>query len=425
MPIGDLLAEISGEKSSPAPSNLKISTSAGIKRKADNDPNGIPNGIPNKVSKIRQANGSYATSSVARNTDGDAKQSLSASRNALSIKPTTPSSRITATAKPSSSTASNQRPAATSSSSSDSRPYTGTATPGRLNGRPSPLPSTTLKGDKPALAARPKPNSSVPSAKPSPTTPTLLDPSKAPKKGSFAEIMARGAKAQQIMPKAGVIQHKPVPKLTHKQRNERIKGKLGSSTGKARSATGQGSKGPRPSTASRDGPKNGMSKDSKANGRSRPNSSGSDAPEKKLKKAALATTGYTGTARPPPASSAAKKSSASRNSQFSASSRTAGGLLAPPKAKSRGRFEEEYDDELDDFIVDDEDHDDGPQPGGYSREYDYASDASSDMEAGLSDIDVEERKAEYIAREEDRREKALEEKLKREKEERKRRLGIP
>ena len=83
----------------------------------------------------------------------------------------------------------------------------------------------------------------------------------------------------------------------------------------------------------------------------------------------------------------------------------------------RSKYEDEYDEDMDDFIdYDDEEDDVGPR-------YDYDSEGSSDMEAGLSDIDTEERRAELYAREEDRREQALEEKLKREKEERKRRLA--
>ena len=50
------------------------------------------------------------------------------------------------------------------------------------------------------------------------------------------------------------------------------------------------------------------------------------------------------------------------------------------------------------------------------------SDASSDMEAGAFDIDEEERVALQKAKEDDARELALENKLKREKEERRKRL---
>jgi hypothetical protein len=69
---------------------------------------------------------------------------------------------------------------------------------------------------------------------------------------------------------------------------------------------------------------------------------------------------------------------------------------------------------MDDFIdYDDEEEDDQPR-------YDYASDGSSDMEAGLDELDFEERKAERIARQEDIKEDMLEKRLKAAKEERKR-----
>lgn len=129
---------------------------------------------------------------------------------------------------------------------------------------------------------------------------------------------------------------------------------------------------------------------------------------KKVKKAAVATTGYTGTARPRPGGNAGKKKETPRG----------GALLSAPRAPrpshSKSRFEDDYDEDMDDFIdYDDEDDEGGPR-------YDYASDASSDMEAGLDDIDVEERRAEQIARREDIEEERLERKLKADKEARKR-----
>ena len=59
---------------------------------------------------------------------------------------------------------------------------------------------------------------------------------------------------------------------------------------------------------------------------------------------------------------------------------------------------------------------------GEGDEDDYGSDASSDMEAGAFDIDEEESKALKAAREDDAKELALENQLKREKEERRKRL---
>ena len=83
---------------------------------------------------------------------------------------------------------------------------------------------------------------------------------------------------------------------------------------------------------------------------------------------------------------------------------------------SRPRRTDDYDDELDDFI----EYDDEEEEPGYARAREYASeDDESDMEAGISDIDEEETRAEKVAKIEDAREKALEEKLRREKEARK------
>lgn len=71
---------------------------------------------------------------------------------------------------------------------------------------------------------------------------------------------------------------------------------------------------------------------------------------------------------------------------------------------------------MDDFIEYDDEEPGYGQGGGYD------SAEESDMEAGMSDIDEEERRAEFQARREDQMQEALEKKLKREKEERRRRL---
>ena len=136
--------------------------------------------------------------------------------------------------------------------------------------------------------------------------------------------------------------------------------------------------------------------------------------QKKFKKAALATTGYTGTARataPPKAGASAGK-----------------GRSAEPRERprytgsaARSRKYNDYDEELDDFIDYDDEEDEAP---GYGRRGEfYSEEEESDMEAGLSDIDEEERRAEREARREDYEEEALEKKLKREKEERRRQLA--
>ncbi|KAI0136367.1 hypothetical protein BJ170DRAFT_601484 [Xylariales sp. AK1849] len=395
MPIGDLLAEITGEKASPAPT-FNTSSSTGIKRKITTD---LKNdGTPIKV----------------------AKQSHPASRDVGLA-----SSRSSIMAKPSSSTMNGQRPITTSTSTSafNGQPYTGTATAGRVIRKPSAIsgPSSVKKGinDSPV---RPKLNptsfsaSKVPLAKPSPTTPTALGPSKAPKKGSFAEIMARGAKAQEIVPKAGLIQHKAISEtvMSKKERDERARKPKWKS---AKQVVAAGTA----SIVPRDKRLGGLKKGAVATiakGKGRPSSSGSDAPEKKVKKAATATTGYAGTARPPP-----KKPSESRNGKPASSHpRPPGGLLAPPKSRRRDEYADE-DSDMSGFIDDDEDEqEEAPRYG--HRYTEYESDGSSDMEAGADDIYFEEQRAMRQAREEDAREEARLEQLRREKEARKRRAGL-
>lgn len=163
----------------------------------------------------------------------------------------------------------------------------------------------------------------------------------------------------------GKIQHKPV--LTRKEREEltgatknmSIKGKplsrTGSGTGTSKTAT----------PPLRDG-RNG----SRENGKK--SRTASAEPEKKVKKAALATTGYAGTARPA-GGLAAKKSAAP---SYGSSSRDRDRDRAPSSSRYRYASEDEEED-------------------------DYESDASSAMEAGLDDVDEEEERALRIARKED------------------------
>ncbi|KAH6604329.1 chromatin spt2 [Trichoderma cornu-damae] len=339
MPIGDLLAQISGGKSSdsPAPA-VQRPESVSIKRKADDDLARAASKTPRLFSQPAKAP---------------------------------------------------QRPAI--------------ATPPRPLLTPSKPVSVASRSVRPVVASKPPPA-------------PLVDPSKPkapPKKGSYAEILARAQRAQAVMGQVGKIQHKKVEKGAIKKDKERSDVKAASSSAQGRkppvgykgsSKPGQrngtngnaASKADRNGAASRPPPKT-MASSKKAS---------EPLPEKKLKKAAVATTGYTGTARPKPGT-ASKKSNAPRG----------GALLNAPPPRSgssrRSRYEDDYDEEMDDFIDYDDDEDDGQRHG-------YASDASSDMEAGLDDIDDEERLAERIARREDLQEERLEKSLKMAKEERKR-----
>ena len=237
--------------------------------------------------------------------------------------------------------------------------------------------------------------------------------------------MARAAKAQEVMGKVGMIQHKSTDKASVKKERESAKpeqkpgvgsgakGKTGTPyTGTSRPSGAPGRGNGAVGSSARSVSKVGGTKDGKPGMKSKSASTANNVVEKKVKKSATATTGYAGTARPAPGA-AAKKGPSSRGDQRPGR----GGLLEPPRMSRRSKYEDEYDEDMDDFI----DYDDGEDDVG--PRYDYDSEGSSDMEAGLSDIDTEERRAELYAREEDRREQALEEKLKREKEERKRRLA--
>ncbi|KAI4598378.1 hypothetical protein KJ359_002788 [Pestalotiopsis sp. 9143b] len=392
MPIGDLLAEISGEKPSAAPVSA-VKSSTVLKRKADGDSAG--NGLPSKV----------------------VKQSHSATRDALSRKPSpAPPARSTTVAKPPAAAApsNGQRTGATSTVTSRDKPYTGTATLGRVNRKPEAI-NTLPRRDAPASSVRPSGSATtlgaprVASAKPSPTTPTSAGgPSKAPKKGSFAEIMARGAKAQQIAPKAGTIQHKAIGQTVMSKKGDEGK----SSKWKLAKNNAGASSNTLPSREkSAQGAKNGISKDSRpvARGSGRPSPAVDNVTEKKIKKAAAASTGYTGTARAAPKKAPDAKSSKSASSR----PRPGGGLLALPRTRRREQYEEDSD--MDDFIDDDEGmEDDAPRGYRYADEYD----SDSDMEAGADDIYAEEQRALRQAREDDAKEEALLEKLRKDKERR-------
>lgn len=337
--IGDLLAQISGGKSSdnPAPA-VQRPQSASIKRKADDD--------------------------LTRN---DSK---------------TPRLFAQPAKLP-------QRPAA----STLPKPLPIPSKPNNVANRPA----------RPVVASRPP-------------APPPVDPSKPkapPKKGSYAEILARAQRAQAVMGQVGKIQHKKVEGGAIKKDKER--GDV-----KAAPLGAQGRKAP---TGYKGSSKPGQRNGTNGNASSKTDRNGAASrqpskvaapsrkasvpePEKKVKKAALATTGYTGTARPKPGA-ALKKGNAPRG----------GALLnaPPPRSNSsrRSRYEDDYDEDMDDFIDYDDEEDDG-------QRYDYASDGSSDMEAGMDDIDDEERMAERIARREDEREQQLEKSLKMAKEEKKR-----
>jgi hypothetical protein len=229
--------------------------------------------------------------------------------------------------------------------------------------------------------------------------------------------MARAKANSEQRESLGKIQHKTVERtLTMKERKEMKAEEARKARMEARKvATGRAGPTSVPSrdAAKTSGPRNGLPS-APARAKKTP-----PVEEKKVKKAALATTGYTGTARPRPgASTPGKPGAASRPGSETRPRERAryGGPLSAP----RSRYEE--DDEMDDFIVDDEEEEEEPDYGTGQR-YRYDSyDDESDMEAGISDIEDEEQRAERQARREDLEQEALEKRLKQEKEERRRRL---
>ncbi|KAH6682127.1 hypothetical protein F5X68DRAFT_24085 [Plectosphaerella plurivora] len=377
MPIGDLLAQITGDKptASPTLSTTPLPRPASaLKRKANED-------LRSDALKAPRTNGGAPGSA----TGG--YKGTSANRPALV-----------------------SRPSATSST-----PLT----------RPSSTPAKPT-ADK----ARPSKPAPAPAARPAP--PVKSGP---PKKGSYAEIMARGQRAQTTMGQVGKIQHKVTTagKALKEEPKKDVKPAATARPTSKFAGTARPGNGPsrplngasrpldgtsRPAAPQRNGmgTKPGAPPSRTGTGMSERSKSKKAPPEqeKKVKKAATATTGYSGTARPRP------NAGTERNGKRPGP----GGALLNPRAgpryggsSRRSRYDEDEDEELDDFIEYDDDEEEdmrGPR-------YRYDSGSESDMEAGMDDIYEEERTAERQARLEDAREQALEAKLKAEKEERKRR----
>lgn len=239
------------------------------------------------------------------------------------------------------------------------------------------------KSTKPNGAdAKPLASSSKPS---SGTTPPVKAPSKAPAKGSYAEIMARAKEAQQskLPSQVGTIKHQATEKIKvsklaerKKEDQEKTKGAVAEKNLKS------GQKGKiDPRRRSTSPVKKGESSTPKQAKAPRPPLHGP----------------------PPPA--------------------YRGTMNTAPK-KSRPEIQQKKRSKYDDYLGTDEEDDDDEGGYGYggSEEY-YSGDESDDMEGGFDDMEAEERLAERTAREEDARELALENRLKREKLERKQKLA--
>lgn len=204
-------------------------------------------------------------------------------------------------------------------------------------------------------------------------------PSKPPKKGSYAEIMARGKAAHATLGQVGKIMHKNIERPPSKRERDEIKVQRSHKLQKNL-------------TLNNKNQKLGLPK-------GRDTEKCAPEPPKKIKKAALATTGYTGTARPKPSNvSKTSRSSEAKISQKNYDqSRTSSG----PRYRRRS---DDYDED------------------GEEEMEDYESDLS-DMEAAAFEVDEEEETAAKIARREDAEALAEENRLRREKEIKRRRLA--
>ncbi|KAJ2892934.1 hypothetical protein MKZ38_009192 [Zalerion maritima] len=396
MPISDLLAQIQGTSATGA---------APAKRKAADD---LPRESP--VRKLPRPNGGNPQppprTTTAPPPSSKPTQSNSASR------PSLPSIGARA---------------ATASPRSADRPSEKTS---NIVRKPMSGQSTARAQNSSTSNNRP---SSVFSGTPAPADTVSRPP---PKKGSFAEIMARASRAQN-MKSAGSIQHKPIEKGPMKRREEarieqsrkakediRLGRRPGAGTHPGQTAEPVSRSGSALVSTSRNGARTGYKGTARVAPKTAPARKKTTVPppelEKKVKKTTTASTGYQGTARPQPA--AAPKSSKPASGKISTPSTRGGRRGEEPKnaftafaRRPKPKYEDDEDSEMDDFIVDDEDDD-----GGRGPRYDYASDGSSDMEAGLDDVWHEEEKAARIARMEDLKE---ERELQRKAEEKARRLG--
>lgn len=260
--------------------------------------------------------------------------------------------------------------------------------------RPAPrTPAKPASASKYNGATGPRPSTGP--AKPSPAANAAPGPARPPKKGSFAEIMARGQRAQATMGQVGKIQHKRLEKPVKKEKDDMPKPETRATPRK-----------PGSQPTARD-PKDRKDPKAPAEPKAKRNTT-PDEPKKKVRKPPPST-GYAGTARPRPGAPASRTSKPA-----------AGGVVLNPQLRRPSRAREDDEDSMDGFIIDDDD--DEVPPGGPRFRYDDGYE-SSDMEAGMDEIDDEEAMAAAIARQDDRREEEMERRRKEEKARRKRMTG--
>lgn len=242
----------------------------------------------------------------------------------------------------------------------------------------------------------------------SPTTPGSDTPKAPPKKGSYAEIMARAKTASEtVKSTVGVIKHRPRDAVSMKK--EILLQKKGLKK--------------RPSPDPRDGLRHGMSAN-KTGPQSTTNLGAKNNPESRPRRKTLSPPAYRGTAAPikrqssykgtmkparsPGTLSAGRKNSAPADSRLARSRSTSMGRRVDRSNRYLSEDEEDILNEEDEFG-------DGGREGGYEE-------SSDDMEAGFSDVEEEETIAAKTAKKEDEEQLRIELQMKREKGERKRKL---
>lgn len=213
-------------------------------------------------------------------------------------------------------------------------------------------------------------------------------PFKAPAKGSYAEMMARAKEAAQTKTpsQVGLIKHQATEKLKASKAADRRKGE----PEKPKTGTGPSNK--------------------SINGKSDPRRR-SVSPIKTTKKTDL-TAPKPAKIPQPPLHAPARAQGPSYKGTLGQGNKRAREEIQRKKSK--------YDDYLG---TDEEDEDEYGSYGDDDDDLGGHSDASSDMEGGFDDLELEERRTLQAAKEDDARELALENKLKREKLERQRKLA--
>ncbi|KAH8701124.1 hypothetical protein BGW36DRAFT_339107 [Talaromyces proteolyticus] len=250
--------------------------------------------------------------------------------------------------------------------------------------------ATLRRPDKPppsstnAIASRPRPKIPASDARPTTAKPAApAPPSKPPPKGSFADLMAKAKAVQKEAPKVGVLKHQaalPKEKLSKSEKKKRIEEAMA----KEKEARRSGKKSISGSTSTKLGVKS---------------SSDKSGAETSTKRREVDENTYKGTSRP---TQPAYKGTA--------------GLAPRHREGGRDRHRAPRRDEY--MGTDEEDE------GDYYNDYDgYYSDESSDMEAGLEDMEREEFVALRTAEKEDAEDMRQETEAKKAKLERKQKLA--